>query len=219
MPRLGMSLKLHYMPQWLIALTLCLMLSTAPACAHAEQKDYFPLLNGAKWEYAGRFSSARGKQFSIRATSRIEGETIISGKRYFKFVTSSDYSGVPGVGRQVEDVRYYRVAEDGIYVRLGSDSDKPELREIPMPIPIDVKWLSGATEVRAERVGTVKVNGHEYSDCLKVTYKMADGVRINENYLAPGVGIVKALYVNTTAPQSTTAVVLERYTFDMTNVR
>lgn len=210
-----MSSKLHYTPQWLRALTLCLILAGSPACAQAGRKNYFPIADGAKWEYVGNFSSASGKQFRVRMTSRVEGETLINGKRYFKFVTTSDFSGVPEAGRKVEDVRYYRAAEDGIYIRPSSDPNKPELLEMPTPIPVDVKWLSGATEVQAEHVGTIKVNGHEYIDCLKVTYKMADGVRVTENYLAPDVGIVKVLYVNTTEPQSTAELMLERYTLDM----
>ncbi|HYX72217.1 MAG TPA: hypothetical protein VE732_05560, partial [Nitrososphaera sp.] len=198
---------------------LCFMLAMTPACAQNGGKNYFPLADGAKWDYVGNFSTASGKQFSVHMTSRVEGETLINGKRYFKFVTMSDFSGVPEVGRQIEDVRYYRVGKDGIYVRPGSDTDKPELLEMPTPIPIDVKWLSGATEVRAEHVGNIKVNSHEYMDCLKVTYKMADGVKVTENYLAPGVGIVKVLYVNTTKPQSTGELMLERYTFDMPKAR
>jgi len=63
------------------------------------------------------------------------------------------------------------------------------------------------------------VNGYEYMDCLKLTYKMADGVRVTENYHAPGVGIVKVLYVNTTEPQSTAELMLEKYTHNMREAR
>jgi hypothetical protein len=68
----------------------------------------------------------------------VDGETIISGKRYFKFITTADFSSVPTIGRQVEDVRYYRIAEDGIYFRPGNDPkpDKPDLLEIPLPVPM-----------------------------------------------------------------------------------
>jgi len=152
-----MSSKPHYTPQCLRAFILCLILTAISACAQAGRRDYFPLADGAEWEYVGSFSSARGKQFSVRMISRVEGQTIINGKRYFKFVTTSDFSDVPQIGRKVEDVRYYRVGEDGIYVLPNSDAGKPELLEMPMPIPVDVKWLSGATEVRAERVGTITV--------------------------------------------------------------
>lgn len=219
MPRRRMSSKLHYTPQYLIAFILCLMLVATSACAQTGRRNYFPLADGAKWEYVGNFFSASGKQFSVRMTSRVEGQTLINSKRYFKFVTTSDFSDVPGIGRKIEDVRYYRVGHDGIYVLPDSEANKPELLEMPTPIPVNVKWLSGATEVQAEHVGTIKVNGHEYTNCLKVTYKMADGVRVTENYLAPDVGIVKVLYVNTTEPQSTAELMLERYTLNMPKAR
>jgi hypothetical protein len=111
----------------------------------------------------------------------------------------------------VEAVRYYRVASDGIYVRPGIDPDKSDLLEMPLPIPIGTKWLSGATEVQAERAGTVKVGDHEYRDCLKLTFRLSDGLRVTENYQAPDVGIIKTVYINNTAPKSTVEITLEKY--------
>jgi len=187
------------------------MIAAAPACAQASGKNYFPLADGGKWEYAGRFSSASGREFNVRATAKVDGETLINGKMYFKLVTVSDFTGVPGYDRHLEDVRYYRFAEDGIYVRPGNDPDKPDLLEMPLPIPVGVKWLSGTTETRAERAGTIRVGGRVYKDCLRVTFKLADGVRSTENYYASGVGIVKTVYVNTTEPKSVVELTLEKY--------
>lgn len=211
MPNSRLKFVSHYTLQSLFSFTLCFVLATASACAQGDGKNYFPLANGARWEYAGRFSSAAGKEYAVRLTMRVDGETIINGKRYFKLVTSSDLSGLLGSGRQLEDVRYYRFAEDGIYVRPGNDPDKPDLVEIPLPIPTGIKWLSGATEVQAERAGTMKIGGRSYGDCLKVTFRLADGVRTTTNYYAPGIGIVKTVYVNTTEPKSVAEVMLDRY--------
>lgn len=201
----------HYTPYSLCAFILCSILAAFPACARAGGKDYFPLADGAKWEYEGRFSSADGKEFSVRATARVDGETLINGKKYFKFITSSDFSAVPGLGGHLEDVRYYRFDEDGIYFRLGSDPDKPDLLELPLPIPVGVRWLSGTNEAQAERAGTIKVGGREYRDCLKITFRLGDGARRTENYYAPGVGVVKTVYVNTTEPKSVIELTLEKY--------
>lgn len=82
---------------------------------------------------------------------------------------------------------------------------------MPLPIPADLKWLSGSTEVRAERAGTLKIGDREYKDCLKVTFKLADGVHTTTNFYAPGVGIVKTVYENTTKPKSTAELTLEKY--------
>jgi hypothetical protein len=203
----------HYTPQRTCVITLCFLLAATSACARAGGKDYFPLTDGARWEYSGRFSSSNGGQYNVRATAHADGETLINGKRYFKLVTTADFSAVPTIGRQVEDVRYYRVADDGIYFRPGNDPkpDKPDLLEIPLPIPIGVKWLSGATEVQAESAGILQINGREYRDCLRVTFKLADGFHTTTNYYAPGVGIIKIVYVNTSEPKSIAELMLEKY--------
>jgi hypothetical protein len=201
----------YYTPQKLFTLALCFALVTASACARTNGKNYFPLADRAKWEYIGRSSSVTGKQLSVRATARVDGETLINGKRYFKYVLVSDFSSVPEIGKVIEAVRYYRVAEDGIYVRPGIDPDKQDLLEMPLPIPTGTKWLSGSTEVQAERVGTVKVGDREYRDCFKLTLKHSDGLRVTENYLAPDVGTIKSVFVNNTEPKSTVEITLEKY--------
>jgi hypothetical protein len=199
--------KLHK----LYALVLCLLLTATSACSQANGKNYFPLADGAKWKYAGRASSTSGKQVSFHGATRVDGETLINGKHYFKVVITSDSSGTPEIGKGIESVRYYRVAEDGIYVRPGNDPDRPELLEMPLPIPIGTKWLSGSTEVQAERVGTVEVGDREYRDCLKLTFRQSDGLCTTENYLAPNVGIIKSVFVNNTEPKSTVELTLEQY--------
>jgi hypothetical protein len=73
------------------------------------------------------------------------------------------------------------------------------------------RWLSGTSEVMAERAGTVEAGGRKYADCLKLTYREPDGKRTTEEYLAPGVGMVKTVYTNTTPPRSTMELTLASY--------
>jgi hypothetical protein len=189
MPSLCLKSAPHYTPQRICALTLCLLLAATSACAQAlGGKDYFPLSNGARWEYSGHFYASNGETYSARMTARVDGEALINGKRYFKFVSTADYSGAPPAVKQIEDVRYYRLSEDGIYVRPGIDPTNPSLLELPLPITAGLKWLSGSTEMQAERAGMLQMGGREYRDCLKVTFKGADGVHTT-NYYAPGFGI------------------------------
>jgi hypothetical protein len=211
MPILRPTPAPHYTPQRLCVFGLYLLLTIAPACARASAKDYFPLADGAKWEYTGRFSSASGREFNVRATARVDGETLIEGNKYFKLVVTTDLSGVPDVGRRLEEVRYYRYAEGGLFFRTGSDPDSKDRLELPSPVSAGVKWLSGTTEVRAESAGTVQAGGRQYKNCLKVIINGADGARTVENYYAPGVGIVKTVYVNTTEPKSVVELTLDRY--------
>lgn len=186
------------------------MFATTPACAQAGGKNYFPLSEGAKWEYAGRFLPSTGGQYPARATIRIDGTTLIRGRRYYKYVTSST-TDAPNVPMKLEHVRYYRVEAGGIYFLPGNDLNGEERLAMPLPIPVRQRWLSATVEVLAERAGTVEASGRKYADCLKLTYRETDGRRTTEDYLAPGVGIVKSVYTNTTPPQSTIELTLESY--------
>jgi hypothetical protein len=195
----------------LCALVLCILHIIISGCSQIYGKNYFPLTDKAKWEYKGHASSVGGKEISFHATIRVDGETLINNQRYFKCIITSDLSNIPEASKGLESVRYYRVADDGIYVRLGNDPERPELLEMPLPIPIGTRWLSGATEAQAERAGTINIEGHQYSDCLKLTFRQSDGVHITEYYLAPDVGAVKVVYVNNTEPKSTIELTLDNY--------
>jgi hypothetical protein len=203
---------LHYTSHNLYALIFCCVLANLTACAQTGRKNYFPLFNGARWEYTVHSSTGNGKPYSAHTTVRVDGQTLIHGYRYFKLVTSSDLSGVPGVSKSLEDVRYYRVAADGIYVIRGQDLTAPEMLEFPVPIPLRTKWLSGSVEAQAEQAGTMNIGGRSYPDCLKITYKKGDDPHRIEYYLAPEVGIIKVRYVNATPPQSSTELTLDNYT-------
>jgi hypothetical protein len=203
--------SIGYILRALSALILCCLLNVSTACAGIRVVNYFPLSDGAKWEYAGYFSSVGGKEFGVRATARVDGQTLIEGKKYFKLVVTTDLSGVPDIGRRMEEVRYYRYAEDGLYFRPGGDPNSKDRLELPSPISAGVKWLNGTTEVKAESAGTVQIEGRQYQDCLKVIIKGANDARSVENYYAPGVGVVKTVYVNTTEPKSVVELTLEKY--------
>lgn len=210
MPSPSLKSAPHYTPQRFCALTLCLLLITNFACAQAGGKNYFPLADGARWEYAGRVTSPNGR-FDVPATMRVEGETIIRGKRYFKYLIESDLSALAGSPKRSQEVRYYRAAGDGIYFLPGKDTGGEELLELPLPIHTGVSWLSGTSEVSAERAGTIKAGGREYADCLKVTFRGAGGVKRTEYYLAPGVGIIRASYPDVLGPGSTLELTLTKY--------
>lgn len=212
MPILPLTSILRRSSCKILALALCHVFTLPIAFSQATGESYFPLNAGAKWEYTGHFSFTGGKPFPVRATMSVNGKILISGKRYFKFVLAADFSGLPAPRKPIKDIRYYRIAEDGIYVRSGEEPNKPELVEIPLPIPIGVKWSSGTAEAWAERAGTIKAGDNEYADCLKISYKAADGARSTEYYLAPGVGVIRAIYTDTNEPKSVMELTLKEYT-------
>ena len=80
-----------------------------------------------------------------------------------------------------------------------------------MPIRTGVKWLSGTNEAWAERAGTIKAGGRAYSNCLKITYKTAGGTRTVEYYLAPGIGVIRAVDTDTSEPGTVMDITLETY--------
>src|SRR5205085_10509654 len=130
MPSLQLTFALHYKPQWVYAFVISFSLIVASACGQADGQNYFPLADGAKWEYTGRYSSADGRQFAVRGEIRVDGETLIHGQRYFKYVITTDLSSVLGTPKTQEDVRYYRAAPDGIYFLTGRNTDAPERLEL-----------------------------------------------------------------------------------------
>lgn len=201
----------HYTPQRLLALCFCSVLTAALACAQAGGKNYFPLSDGARWEYTGRFFASNGAQYPGRATISIQGTTLIRGRRYFKYVTSGSFTGVPGGPLNQKFVRYYRVESGGVYYLSGDETEGEERLGMPLPLHAGDRWLSGKVEVTAESAGTVEAGGKKYADCLKLTYRHEGDPRTNEDYYEPGVGLVKTVFTNKTPPESRSELTLESY--------
>ena len=147
----------------------------------------------------------------VQAKARVEGKTLIHGKEYFKYVITAEFPRLAKTPGLSEDVRYYRVERDGIHFLSSKNPDGPERLEIPMPIRLDVKWLSGPNEAWAERAGTIKAGTREYANCVKITYKMASGTRRTEYYLAPGVGVIRAVDIDNNEPGTVMELTLENY--------
>jgi hypothetical protein len=194
-------------------LALCHALAFTFACAQSNGKNYFPLADGSQWTYSGSLSSPDGKKptMKMQAKARVEGQTLIHGKEYFKYVISAEFSGLTKTPKLFEEVRYYRVETDGIHFLSGKNPDGPERLEIAMPIRFGVRWLSGTNEAWAERAGTIKAGARQYSDCLKITYQGAGGRQRLEYYLAPGVGMIRAVDTNNNEPKSVMDITLEAY--------
>lgn len=211
MPSLRLTSAPHYTPQKLCALALCLVVAAVPAYAQKGGKDYFPLAVGSQWNYRGRFSSEGSKPVDLQGAARVSGKALIWGKEYYKYEITSNFSQVSRAHRLFGDVRYYRVDRGGIFILSGKDDDGPELLELPIPLRGGLKWSSGTAEARAEHAGTMKLGGRAYSGCLKVTFRAADRARSTEYYLAPGVGVIKAVYKDSTSPASVMEMTLEAY--------
>lgn len=182
-----------------------------PAYTQQAGKDYFPLAVGSQWSYRGSFSSEGSKSVGLQGTAHVSGKALIRGKEYYKYAITSNFSHVSRAHGPFEDMRYYRVDRGGIFILSGKDDDGPELLEMPIPLRGGLKWSSGTAEAWAERAGKIRLGRRTYSGCLMVTYRAADGVRSTEYYLAPGVGVIKAVYRDSTKPASVMEMTLEAY--------
>lgn len=203
----------HYTPRRLLALALSLLLLCPPvACARASgDEDYFPLIEGSRWEYAGTFRSG-GRSMPLRAVARVEGSILIRGREYVKYVITPEWVGAPNLPKLTERVRYYRVAKEGVYLLSRLDLQGPELLELSLPIRPGVKWLDGPVEAEAQRVGAVRAGGKEYGDCIGVTYREPGGRPVVTEYkLAPGVGIVWGVFAVSEEPRSVMELTLQSY--------
>ncbi len=186
------------------ALVLCCFVTATLGCSQSYRKNYFPLADGARWQYSGSITSPDGSQLPLQVVIRVDGLTLINNQRYFKFVISPAFQNTPNAPKINDEVRYYRVAPDGIYFLSSRDTSKPERIEIPLPIPLGLKWLTGTGEMQAESAGTMKAAGREFRDCLKLSYRQADGAHSIDYYLAPDVGMIKFIDITGIGPQSTT---------------
>lgn len=208
-PRLASVL--HYTPHKFCIFALYFVIAAIPTYVQATGKNYFPLAIGSQWNYRGRFSSEGSKPVDLQGAARVSSKALIQGKEYYKYVITSNFSKVFKAPGPFEDVRYYRVGRGGIFIISGKNSEGLELLELPLPLRAGSRWSSGAAEARAESAGTVKIGGRSYYDCLKVSFKAADGARSTEYYLAPGVGVIKGVYKDSTAPASVMEMTLEAY--------
>ena len=171
------------------------------ANAKQEGEDYFPMSDGARWEYSVKtinMNKASDPGMKGTMVMHIDGEKTINGKRYYKVAVSST---VPVIG---QPLYYYRKAKDGIYVGW-EEKGKPEQLEIPFPPTVGKTWSRESTmydkttheELRIMGNETLFVLDKKYEDCIKVsskaTFKEKSDTTVLDSviYYVPDIGMVK----------------------------
>jgi len=123
-----------------------------------------------------------------RSVSRIDGDEIINGKKYYKWINV--YSGIPGAEAEVF---YYRHTNEG----NGKYKDRPEYLDTMFPLEIGTIWTSqtptGDIHYRVVSLETLELIDRTYKDCLRVSYNGSYESSQLEGYffLAKDVGVVK----------------------------
>lgn len=165
---------------------------SSPSLADYEQ--YFPYSNGRRWEWNLLFSqNGIPLNKSLLKESVVGVKKLNNGKDYFRSFTNQYTEGKAEPARSEF---YKRIAKDGIYVRK-TELAKDELK-IPFPIKMGMTWTTknevSVSSFKVDRLETVKLNGREYVDCLKIL-RIIQHANPNQStrassYYAKGVGLV-----------------------------
>jgi hypothetical protein len=178
---------------------LLVILSLTSVGAKQEGEEYFPMSDGARWEYVTKYCVGSNCNDG-KLTSSIDGEETIDGKKYYKFVTIGH--GVSG-----QKISYNRKAEEGIFSSSAGHKDKPEQLVLPIPLSVGKTWTFQSYEPflatsKNRVVGKEALNLHDkkYENCFKVsTQGLFEEGKLQGNkievtvYYAPNIGLVKSV--------------------------
>jgi hypothetical protein len=177
--------------------------SSAPAAGAdppvvVQGSRYMPLQLGREMRYQVTVSPPLGKPREATATNKMAEQVVLKDKTYFKVTTT-----ITGVPFMPDTLIYYRHAPAGVYQVLEGDEKSPEWLYLPAKIKIGDQWgaetPSGNYQFTAAAFEDVETPGRSYPKCLKlkVTMKKTLVTNTEEQWLAPGVGVVKQTDSNT----------------------
>jgi len=154
--------------------------------------EYLPLELGREMRYQVTVTPPLGKPRKATATNKVAEQTGLNGKTYYKVTTT--IGGLPFIPDQL---MYYRSSPQGVYQVLEGDEKSPEWLYLPAKIELGDRWgakrPSGDYEFTAVALEDVETPSGKYPGCLKlsVTMKTRFATNKQEQWLAPGVGVVK----------------------------
>jgi len=163
-----------------------------PALRGYDGRDYLPLQSGRVMRYQVSWSPPLGESRSASATGTMNGEVSLAEKNYFRQVTK-----ISGIPFSPTTTVYYRSAPEGVYQVLEGDEDRPEWLYLPRSIKLGDSWRATTSQgdlvFEAAGIEDVETPSGTYRDCLRLslTIKGALGTVTEEQWLAPGVGVVK----------------------------
>ncbi len=154
--------------------------------------QYMPLELGREMRYQITVSPAIGKSREATATNKVAERTTVQDKVYFKVTTT-----IGGVPFMPDTLMYYRPSPAGVFQILEGDEKSPEWLYLPAKIKMGDRWgtetPSGDFQFTALAVEDVETPNRKYAKCLKlkVTIKKTFVTNTQQQWLAPGVGVVK----------------------------
>jgi len=170
---------------------LCALILLLPSCVGQEKKDYYPLVDGSRWEYEGEMLND-GKLSKVKISSFIDEQETIHGEKFHKIVSVFDFTSEP-------QINYVRKTQDGIYLVAEEYKAKTEILSVPLPLELGNTWTVNSPEEKGEYSilsrETVYLFDKQYAHCFKIIFKgTVRGFETERTqYFAPNVGLVKQI--------------------------
>jgi len=176
-----------------LLLILCLV-----GCSPGYSQEYFPLKDGAQWEYSLEMLAPSGQQVFGRIKTRVDGTRTINGVDYFKVISISS-----GIGGAEPEINYFRASPDGIYILPGTKLDQPEQLYLPASPEVGSEWHVQVPEsdlhYTVQAIETAELFDKKYENCLKIsvegTVRMEGSETLSAKgvmHLAPSIGTVSS---------------------------
>jgi hypothetical protein len=178
-------------------LSLALLLT---GCSKQDSETYFPLSDGAYWEYSMEVYITGGSFISGKMKTRVDGEERINGEQYIKVVKVT--SGIPD---SEPEINYYRTTNDGIYFISKKHINHPEQLYLPASLDVGSSWSvqTPDSDIRytIEAIEDAELFDRKYENSLRIVFEGTEdtedlGAVIIKgvSYYAPSVGVVKTIF-------------------------
>jgi hypothetical protein len=167
-----------------------LFLLCGVAVLRAERDLYNPLAVGLRWDVDVEMTALGGQVIKGTAVREITGTDKIEGYTYFIVTTS-----FTGLEKMKDFTMYRRKAANGIYVISGLDKTKQEHLEVALPLTVGATWktvvFGQVITSTVDAKEPLKIGEKTYEDCMKISYKSADGKLSGTYWEAPDIGNVQ----------------------------
>lgn len=166
--------------------------ATAAQANASNHIDYLPLEVGRTLVYDVTWSLPGLKPGKAEATGTMVGQVEVAGNSYFQQTTA-----VSGIPYNLTKTALFRRTPRGIFQIWEGEEDSPEWLYLPAGVKPGDAWKStspsGDYEFRADGLEDVDTPSGTYRDCLKLslTIKATLTGGSDEQWLAPGIGVVK----------------------------
>lgn len=143
--------------------------------------EYYPIEEGATWEYRFEFGNNSGQTL----TERVTGTAEFEGRQYYRVVRTWDGNH--------PDTSYLRRDPAGVFRR----TPQGEFLILPSPMKVGTTWRTpwpeGPADSRVDSREDVQIGNRLYRNCLRIKTEQPT-IGTAESRYCPGVGLVSSLF-------------------------